>query len=408
MSYRPFEVTGLELEYPVVSRADLSVQVRVEELFRKLHGRPTSDLEVDGAGFSNELAAHVFELKTVEPQRSLVAAEEILQRGVETANRALGEEWDARLLPTGMHPFMRPGETELWPRAGREIYRAYDRVFGISGHGWLNVQSCHVNLPFGSEAETMRLHTAVLCLLPYLPALAASSPIYEGRLGSAVDNRLVFYRGNQARVPEAAGRVVPEHVTSFRQYRREVLEPIYTRLRQIPEAERLRHEWVNSRGAILRFWRRALEIRVLDVQECVRMDVAIAVFVRGVLRHLVERLEQGGLPVPPHDVLVEDLTRAIDQGSAAEVAAPHLGPEGRAARDVLLGLFDAAETATPRGEREYLPLVARRLKEGNLSEQIRRQVENVPEGERQQAIRTLYGHLADNLAHNRPYFPMAA
>jgi hypothetical protein len=30
----------------------------------------------------------------------------------------------------------------------------------------------------------------------------------------------------------------------------------------------LRHEWVNARGAIARFDRSAIEIRVLDVAEC--------------------------------------------------------------------------------------------------------------------------------------------
>jgi gamma-glutamyl:cysteine ligase YbdK (ATP-grasp superfamily) len=292
--WRLFEVVGLELEYPIVG-ADLAVRPLVEDAFRKVNGRPTSDLEVGRAGFSNELAAHVFELKNPVPLASLVAAEEGLFEGVRFFSDLLAREWGARLLPTGMHPLMDPAvEGRLWRRSGRRIYEAYDRVFGVRGHGWLNVQSCHVNLPFGAcEAETVRLHDAIVALLPYLPALAASSPLVEGELGPAVDNRLAFYRGNQRRVPSIAGDVVPEPMESFRQYRRDVLGRIYRDLDAIPEAARLHHEWVNSRGAIVRFSRDSIEIRVLDTQECVAMDVANAAFVRGALARLVARMEGG-------------------------------------------------------------------------------------------------------------------
>ncbi len=327
----------------------------------------------------------------------------MLAEGVARANEVLERQWGERLLPTGMHPFMCPDETRLWPRAGRKIYQAYADVFDLRGHGWLNVQSCHLNFPFGSEAETMRLHTAALCLLPYLPALAASSPVFEGRLGPAVDNRLVFYRGNQARIPEAAGRVVPEHVSSYKEYRRVVLEPIYRKLRQIPEAERLRHEWVNSRGAILRFWRHALEVRVLDVQECPKMDVALAVFVRGALKVLVKRLERGELTVPSQDVLVADLSRVVDDGSRARISAPHLGAEDRPVAEVVTDLLARVEAETPAAERSYLPLVETRLTGGNLSERIRRRVEAVAEEERSQTIREVYEELAGCLASNRPW-----
>ena len=105
-------------------------------------------------------------------------------RGVRRLARALREQLGGRLLPTGMHPFMRPDETRLWPRAGKRIYETYARVFLIREHGWLNVQSSQINLPFGNEHETVLLHNAIACILPYL-ALAASSPFVEARPGPA-------------------------------------------------------------------------------------------------------------------------------------------------------------------------------------------------------------------------------
>lgn len=405
MPYQSFEVVGIELEYPIVG-PDLQIRHLVEDAFRRIHGRPTSDTEHGGAGFSNELADHVFELKTLVPARRLVEAERVLAEGVAFFNGVLQEGWGARLLPTGMHPFMRPEEGRLWRRSGRAIYATYDRVFGIQGHGWLNVQSCHVNLPFGPrDDDPVRLHNAICCLLPYLPALTASSPVVEGKLGPAVDNRLAFYRNNQRRVPEVAGRVVPEFMTSQAAYKRDVLGAIYRALEPIPEAARLRHEWVNSRGAIVRFSRRAIEVRVLDTQECPKMDVAVAAFLRGALAHLAKRLEAGDLELPEHGVLVADYEAVVRDGSAARVAAPHLAPGGAggtvASRDVLAALLPAAREELDPEERPYLDLVEARLATGNLSERIRRHLEPVPEARREAAIRELYGELAHHLATNR-------
>jgi hypothetical protein len=49
----------------------------------------------------------------------------------------------------------------------------------------------------------------------------------------------------------------------------------------------LQHEWLNARGAIARFSRNTIEIRVLDVQECPRADLAICAATVAVLQALV-------------------------------------------------------------------------------------------------------------------------
>jgi carboxylate-amine ligase len=402
--YRLFEVTGLEIEYPIVD-AELRPRCLVEDAFRRLAGRPVSELEVGGAGFSNELAAHVFEVKTAAPERRLATAEKTLCEGIERFSAVLREQFGARLLPTGMHPLMKPSETTLWPRAGREIYRAYARLFPIREHGWLNVQSCHVNLPFGNEEETVLLHNAIACVLPYLPALTASSPLVEGTLGPYVDNRLYFYARNQRRFPRITGRVVPEYTTSFRQYRTEILRPIYRELGRSASGRRLCQEWVNSRGAILRFSRRAVEIRLLDTQECVKMDVAVAAFVCGALRSLVGDLARRRLSLPEHDMLVEDLCRVVAGGTGAKVSARHLvGAAGAPARDVLLELLERARAQVRLEDEPYLDLVGRRIRAGNLSEHIRRRVRRTrPGAGRGAAIRAIYGELADCLERNVPW-----
>ncbi len=409
--YRLFEVVGLELEYVVVDR-ELRPQCLVEDAFRHIHGRATSDIEYDGVGFSNELAAHVFEIKTVEPTASLAVAEAELLRGLEFFSNVLRDEFDARLLPTGMHPFMLPEETKLWERANRAVYRTYARLFPIHHHGWLNVQASHVNLPFDSEENTVLLHNAIACLLPYLPALAASSPIYEGALGPSVDNRMEFYKTNQRRFPQITANVVPEYIISFSDYRRRVFKPIRQALDGLPGTGVLRAEWVNSRGAIMRFSRRAVEIKVLDVQECVRADVAIAVFIRGALRHLVRRLQAGTLSLPDHTMLVEDLNAVVRDGSDARVAARHLRPPSlgergaTTARNVLGALLEAAYPETSAEERVYLPVVEERIRNGNLSERIARQLRRRTRRrnrDERSVIREIYEELALCLEHNAPW-----
>lgn len=409
--YRLFEVIGIELEYPVVD-GELRAQRLVEPLFRRLAGRQVSEVEHGGAAFSNELASHVFEIKALHPERSLRTTERHLVRGLRAALRVLKRDFGARLLPTAMHPFFDPAEGELWPRAGRPIYETYARIFPVFNHGWMNVQSCHINLPFGTEQETVLLHNAIACLLPYLPALAASSPVYEGRVGPNVCNRLAFYKSNQKRIPRLTGEVVPEFMTSYSQYKRDILDPIYQELGRIRGGHRLQHEWVNSRGAILRFSRRAIEIRVLDSQECPKMDIAFAVFIRAALKLMVQRMQQGRLPLPPRRMLIEDFNRVIRQGSRAEVEASHLCPwlglsrRPTAACQILLELLRQCEAEIPKGEMEYYPLIEHRIITGNLSETIRGEIvrRKARAGRPLSAIlHGIYEELAECLEQNRPW-----
>ncbi len=407
--YGRFEVIGFELEYAIVD-AELNPLCVAERVLAGIAGHAVSDAALGGVTLSNELAAHVLELKDACPNRRLATAERALHDGVRRLSNILNERFGARLLPTGMHPLMRADQTRLWTRSGRTIYATYARLFPIHAHGWLNVQSCQLNLPFGTDSQAVALYNAITALLPYLPALAASSPLVEGRLGPHVDNRLAFYADNQASIPQIAGKVIPEYIVSLAQFRREVLGSIYRALDAVPGSAPIRRDWVNSRGAIPRFERRAIEVRVLDVQECVRMDVAIAAFVRGVLRWLVGQLEGGRLALPPHRTLVQDYQKVVRVGLKAHVAAPHLRrvAGGRkatvTAREVLVGLLECAHAHLPEAERSYLSLVGRRLAGGSLSERIAARIAPVrTRSGRRDAIVRIYGELADCLVANRPW-----
>jgi gamma-glutamyl:cysteine ligase YbdK (ATP-grasp superfamily) len=178
-------------------------------------------------------------------------------------------------------------ELRFWPHEYNPVYAAFDRVFDCRGHGWANLQSMHVNLPFADDEEFGRLHAAIRFVLPIMPALCASSPVVDGRLTGRLDNRLEASRGNTARIPSVTAAVIPEPVYSRAEYEQRILAAIHRDLAPYDPEGILREEWVNARGCIARFDRMSLEIRVLDVQECPAADLAAAAAIRTVLEALV-------------------------------------------------------------------------------------------------------------------------
>jgi gamma-glutamyl:cysteine ligase YbdK (ATP-grasp superfamily) len=271
-----FSGCGIELEYMIVDRETLDVRPIADELLRSPDGSWATDRDRDAFGWSNELAAHLVEVKNNDPRQPLATLPRGFAGEVDEINRVLAQS-GAMLMPGAIHPWMDPRtETRLWPHEYAEIYQSYDRIFDCRRHGWSNLQSMHVNLPFCGDAEFARLHAAIRLLLPILPALAASSPIAVAAPTGWLDYRLECYRTNAERVPAMTGSVIPEPVASEAEYRTRILEPIYRAIAPLDTDGVLQDEWLNARGAIARFDRDAIEIRVIDTQECPRADLAIA------------------------------------------------------------------------------------------------------------------------------------
>lgn len=288
-----FEGYGIELEYMIVDAATLDVLPVSDELIKRASGRYTNDVESDGMGWSNEFVLHVIELRNSEPVPAIDGLDERFAAEVARINGILAD-MGGMLLPTAMHPWMDPRtETRLWPHRYSRIYNTYHRIFDCRNHGWANVQSSQVNVSFNGDGDFARLHGAVRFLLPLLPALAASSPVVDGRVTGTMDNRLVHYRGNQRIVPSISGEVIPEPVYTGAEYRERVLERMYVEVAPYDPEGILRHEWLNSRGAIPRFDRSAIEIRLLDVQECPTSDMAIAELVVAALKAVAAERWEG-------------------------------------------------------------------------------------------------------------------
>lgn len=283
---------GIEAEYMLVDRGTLDVRPIADELLRAAAGRVVAEVERDSMGWSRELAMHMLEIKNLRPQPELEALLPAFQAEVQAID-ALLEPEHARLMPGGMHPWMDPRrQTRLWSHdASAAIYRSYDRIFDCRRHGWANIQSVHLNLPFADDEEFARLHAAIRLALPILPAIAASSPFAEGRWTGFMDYRMEVYRGHQMRIPSSMGELIPDDSRSRADYHERVLLPIYREIVEHDIEAVLRHEWLNARAAIPRFERNAIEIRVLDTQECPQADLAVAATVIALVRRFYENEE---------------------------------------------------------------------------------------------------------------------
>ncbi|MBI2603503.1 MAG: glutamate--cysteine ligase [Deltaproteobacteria bacterium] len=290
---RKFSAYGIELEYMLVKKGDHSIAPIADEVLTSLEGELTEEFERNGTAWSQELALHVIELKTNGPQDSFLDIQRAFVKEIREMNKLL-EHFDCCLMPTAMHPFMHPDEVKLWPHGYREIFLAYDRIFNCKGHGWSNLQSVHINLPFFDDQEFARVHSAVRLVLPLIAPLAASSPFVESKLTGRLDNRLDFYLQNQRKIPSITGDLIPEPVTSRKTYEDVILKRLYTDIAPFDPGKILQKEWLNSRGAIARFDRNAIEVRVMDIQESVKMDFAITTAIISMLI-LLEKDQWGPL-----------------------------------------------------------------------------------------------------------------
>lgn len=272
----------------IVDRNTYNVKPITDALLYEVEGVQVNEVDRGKIAWSNELVLHVVELKTNGPAKKLDGLQDLFQKEVREINKIL-QSHDACLMPGAMHPWMDPdSEMKLWPHEYNPIYEAYNRIFDCRGHGWANLQSTHINLPFANDREFEKLHASIRIVLPILPGLAASSPVAELKRQTQADYRLEVYRSNSKRIPSVTGLVVPEAVFSEEEYNRQIFQRMYRDIAPHDPDNILQDEWLNSRGAIARFDRGSIEIRVLDIQECPLADLAVVHIITDLLKALAE------------------------------------------------------------------------------------------------------------------------
>jgi gamma-glutamyl:cysteine ligase YbdK (ATP-grasp superfamily) len=392
--YKSLEVFGPEHEYAIIDE-ELNPLPIVDKVIKHITGRIRNNAEFERFTLQKELQCHVAELKPNHPFRSPIDFEDTMYNAVLKITEILEQNFHARLLGSGMHPTLKIDEAKIWPHRDRKIYEALGNIFNTRQHGWLNIQAYQLNFSYQKEKDAVKLYNTLTTVLPYLPAISASSPIYESKLRKIPNNRLHFYQTNQKEIPSITGNVIPKHIDSFNNYR-EITIDKYSRelLKAGAPLCIINKEWINSRGAIIRFDRRAIEIRIMDEQESIKADVALSCFLRALLRGLLEEPKLN----PPHLYLIQDFKTIVKDGIDAETHHPN----GSTAREVCRHLYRIAEDNADKEEKKYLWIVRKRIEEGPLSDLIRRNVERRQEKTNlKEAITTIYLKLAEKLQKNQ-------
>lgn len=368
-----FSVLGIEIEYMLVDKDSLDVRPVSDLLLCSLAGKQVNEVALGDIAISNELVMHVLELKNNGPKSPNAPISQHFQHTIHELQPLLAQH-NLLLLPTGAHPWMDPHrETVRWPHGSNAIYQQYDRIFNCQGHGWANLQSMHVNMPYANQDEFHRLHSLIRLILPLLPALAASTPILDGKKTGLLDSRLYYYSNNQKRLPTISGDIIPELMHNETEYQDKILKPMYEEISPFDPEKILQHQWLNSRAAIAKLDQKAIEIRIIDSQECVDADIAIAKVIQLILQNWHDSSSYY-LDTPcPTPMLKTVFEQAIAQGLTVRIDESELMSQWQlpkrcmTLRDVWSHLIERVSTKLSPSEQRYLEHI---IEQGNLSERI--------------------------------------
>ena len=224
---------------------------------------------------------HVLTLSLPKPAKRLFTQTKRMKAEVRSMNALLAER-NALLVPLAAHPF-NDGAT-LVHHAEDPANAVLAKLFDLRLPGWCNSQIIGLQLPFSNDDEFSRLHASVRLLLPLLPAIGAASPFLRGEFTGIMSARMDACLHHVDAAPELIGPVIPEAVFSEEDYYRAVFSPMAQALVRMDAAQVLDHFSMNARAAVARFDRGDVELRVMDVQECVSANLALAELTMCVLR----------------------------------------------------------------------------------------------------------------------------
>lgn len=401
-----FEGYGIEMEYIIVSNSELSVLPISDILLEKAAGEIISELDRGSMAWSNELVLHLIEIKTNGPAESLEGVSDAFQKEVKGIEKIL-TEFNARLMPGAIHPWMDPFKVKLWPHEFNPVYEAYNRIFDCRGHGWANLQSTHLNLPFHGNEDFEKLHAAVRLVLPLIPALAASSPIADSEIKPFLDFRMEMYRTNSKRIPSIAGLIVPEAVFTQEDYKAEIFDRMYEDISPFDPDGILQDEWLNSRGAMSRWDRETIEIRVIDNQENPAADIAILEWIVNLTKAMVDEkwTSLDDQKRWPEKSLYDILMAIVKDGEQAIISNSQylslfgIGGNEISAQELCIHIFESLKSdySFSDGAVDHLELI---FTEGPLARRI---LNTLPNKYDHYDLFEVYENLCDCLRYGTPY-----
>ena len=252
----------------LVDGESLDVAPAADQLLEAVAGELTDEFENGEIAWNNELALHVIELKCNGPRPTLDGLGRGLRRQCPRSRTTSSAARACGSCRRRCIPWMDPNDVKLWPHGTRSIYDTFDRIFSCKGHGWANLAE-----PANQSAVRRRRGVRAPACSRSLPA--ADSARSRGELirrrrrtqrhprqpARRLSQQLRAHPVDHGRGRAGARSARSANTTSA------CSSAIYRDLAPHDPEGVLRHEWVNARGAIARFDRMAIEIRVLDVQE---------------------------------------------------------------------------------------------------------------------------------------------
>jgi carboxylate-amine ligase len=219
---------------------------------------------------------------------------------------------------------------------------------------------------------------------------------------------LDVYRHNQTKIPSITGVVIPERVFSAAEYHCEILDPMYRAIAPYDPKGILQEEWLNSRGAIARFDRNAIEIRVTDAQECPAADCAIAMFLVDCIRELCLEswCSSADQKMFREETLYRLMIEVLSRGAAASVDdaayASCFGCKyqtGITVADILQSIYSGMRARSLFGDlwREQIALI---LEKGTLAERI---VRNLRGDLSPASIKSVYNRLLNCMENGKQF-----
>lgn len=403
-----FEGYGIEMEYIIVGDSDLNILPISDKILEKAAGKIVSEYERGPMAWSNELVLHLMEIKTNGPVKGLDGVAESFRNEITEIEKIL-TEFDARLMPGAIHPWMDPFNVKLWPHEYNPIYEAYNRIFDCRGHGWANLQSTHLNLPFHGDEDFEKLHAAVRLVLPLIPALAASSPIADSEIKPFLDFRMEVYRTNSIKIPSITGKIVPEAVFSRAEYQEQIFEKMYRDIAPYDPENILPDEWLSSRGAMSRWDRETIEIRVMDIQENPAADLALLEFVVNLTKAFVDEKWQSLYDQKQwsEHLLYDILMAIVKEGEQAVISNPEylslfgLNDHKISARELCIHIYESLNRDYQFSQKssKHLELI---FKEGPLARRI---LNSLPKKFYHDDLFDVYKNLCDCLRYGTPFLP---
>jgi carboxylate-amine ligase len=324
---------GIEDEVMVLDPDTLELAPRAQEVLSGLGGDPRFKLELPAA----QLEILVEPTATVpEAARALLDARRDLVAQVGGA---------VRFAAAGVHPTS-PGAGELnQSRRYEYVIREYGQVAARQLVGALQV---HVSVP-GAE-RALAVYNAARAYLPWLAALAANAPFYEGR-----DTGLASVRAKIGELLPRQG--VPPAFESWEAYAGALAWGATTGA--FPDSS----SWWYELRLHPRFG--TLELRVPDGQSTVGHAAAIAAVAQALLAWLAQRHDGGDLGAPaPAWRIEQNRWWACRDGVDGDIADLDTGTV-RPTRECLRELLDTLEPVATRLQAGETLARARELIEAN-------------------------------------------